>query len=452
MRTGLQAQPTIPPAASLLSVAGGPERTVTTGVALPPIAPSTVEGPDSLELLLPRGSVPLGFVREGETLFLVGRDRGARWPVELLRAGTATLEISGEETAGAVELIVDPAEKARVLERFRQKYGPRHYARWYGSPARVIRVRLGPVSTAAEERDRYHDWLAAEFDNVADDYDRHILGNRINRLLRDRSLAELRRTFGRARSLLEIGCGSGMETLPLLQDGHEILCVDISERMLDVVREKARVERLTERLRTERLAAGSLGHLVGTLGPGAFEGAYSTYGAMNCEADLTPIPPALHALIQPGGHFVAGVYNRWCAFELVGYSLTGQFDRAFGRFGRPVPVGSSRFCVDIYAHSAATFQRSFAPWFVRERIAGVPVLLPPSDLVGYAEKFRDRFDRLDRWDRALAPRWPFRLLGDHFLMTLRRTDSVVSGPTHGSRTGQSDPLGSSRVVGTDPRP
>ncbi|HKN06132.1 MAG TPA: class I SAM-dependent methyltransferase [Thermoplasmata archaeon] len=379
----------------------------------------------SLELVLPSGPVPLGFVREADVVFLVGRERSARWPVEILRTGTAILKISGRPEGGSVELISDPVEKQRVLDLFREKYGSRRYARWYGNPARVLRVRLGAAGAPSGGDAQYHGWLAAEFDNVAEDYDRHILGNRINRLLRDRSLAQLRRTFARSPRLLEIGCGSGMETLPLLGEGHEVFCVDISERMLEVVRQKARRDGVFERLRTKRLAAASIPRLLEELGPGAFDGAYSTYGALNCEAELAPIPPALHGLIRPGGQFVAGVYNRWCAFELVGYSLTGQFGRAFGRSDRPVRVGSSRFCVDIYAHSAPTFARAFAPWFLPERVAAVPVLLPPSDLVGYAERFEHGFNRLDRWDRFLAPRWPFRFLGDHFLMTMRRAELGV---------------------------
>ena len=380
----------------------------------------------SLELRLSSGDVPLGFVREDDTVFLVGRDRSARWPVEILRDGVATLSIDGRPARGVVELVVDPAEREATLERFRSKYGPDRYERWFGHPARVLRVRLTASASGLAPSEHYYDWLSAEFDNVAEEYDRHILGNRMNRLLRDRSLAELRQTFASAHTLLEIGCGSGMETLPLLREGHEVLCVDISQRMLDVVRAKAAREGLSERLRTERATAGSIGRLVPEFGTGSFDGAYSTYGALNCEADLRPLPPALHGLLTPDGRFMAGVYNRWCAFELVGYSLTGRFDRAFGRAGHPVRVGSSRFCVDVFAYSPATFLGVFAPWFTREKLMGVPAFLPPSDLVGYAERFSRRFDRLDRWDRAASRQWPFRLFGDHFLMVLRRRDQALA--------------------------
>jgi len=272
---------------------------------------------------------------------------------------------------------------------------------------------------AAAGPGEYQQWLESEFDNVADDYDRHITGNRMNRLLRDRSLAQLRPLFRSARRLLEIGCGSGMETLPLLREGHEVVAVDVSDRMLAVVRGKARAEGLSERLSTEKMGAAELPTLVARYGEGSFEGAYSTYGALNCEPDLRPIPGALARLLSREGAFLAGVYNRWCLSELLGYSLTGQFARAGGRRANPIRVGASRFCIDVYAYSGWEFARLFAPWFEPVRVEGVPVLLPPSDLTSYAEKFSRRFATLAGWDAWVGRRWPFAYLGDHFLMTFR---------------------------------
>lgn len=379
-----------------------------------------------LELDLPSGPVPLGFAREGSALYLVGRDRAARWPVQVLRTGSARFRLDGELGSGPVDLVTEPLERARVLDLFREKYGERDFDRWYSAPARVLRVNLRGDHSDPATSDHYHDWLRAEFDNVATDYDRHITGNRVNRLLRDRSLSELRRVFGTAHRLLEIGCGSGMETLPLLEDGHEVVCVDISSRMLEVVREKARRAGVLERLDTVHGAAAALPTFAARWGPSSFDGAYSTYGALNCEEDLRPILPALAGLLRPNAPLVTGIYNRYCLFEIVGYGLTGRWSRATGRTRRPIPVGSSRFCVDVFALSVPEFQRQAGVWFDVERVEGVPVVLPPSDLASYTERFAREFDRLARWDLALGRRWPFRLLGDHFLMTLRRRPEVVS--------------------------
>jgi SAM-dependent methyltransferase len=386
---------------------------------------------DHLRLWTANGSVPLGYVRSVETIYLVARDRAAQWPVDALRAGRVDVDLPTGRESGAVSLITDPAERSRVLALFQAKYGPEGFRRWYDRPARVLELRLGRDPGDASES-RYAVWLESEFDNVADDYDRHISGNRMNRLLRDRSLERLHPLFATARRLVEVGCGSGMETLPLLRAGHEVLAVDISQRMLEVVGAKARREGLSEQVRLVKLRASELDRLADELGEGAVDGGYSTYGALNCEPALAPVAGPLGRLIRPGGPFLAGVYNRWCLFELAGYSLSLQPHRAFGRRHRPVPVGSSRFCIDVYAYSPAQVRRAFGPWFVAGPVEGVPVVLPPSDLAVYAEKFSARFRTLAAGDAWVGRRWPFRNLGDHFLMTLYRRpfgtgDSTTSG-------------------------
>lgn len=380
---------------------------------------------ESLRLRAPGVDVPLGFVRRDSTVYLIARDRSAQWPVDALRSGAVEIGLPDGVRGGSIFLIADPQAREAILDRFRDKYGPTLFARWYENPARVLRVELTDGPATARPAPVYRDWLEAEFDNVADDYDRHITGNRMNMLLRDRSLRRLRPLFQRERHLLEIGCGSGMETLHMLREGHSVVAVDISARMLAVVREKARREGLTERLTTEKLRAADLGQLVARYGAAAFDGGYSTYGALNCEPDLRPIPPALAELIAPGKKFLAGVYNRWCLTELVGYSLTLQTRRALGRRRNPIPVGASRFCIDVFAYSAREFRELCDPYFRVESVEGVPVFLPPSDLTSYAEKFARHFDTLARWDGWLGRRWPLSALGDHFLMTLERRGSAA---------------------------
>jgi SAM-dependent methyltransferase len=251
----------------------------------------------------------------------------------------------------------------------------------------------------------------------------------MNRLLRDRSLARLRPTFSGRRHLLEVGCGSGIETLQLLRDGHEIVAVDLSPDMLAVVREKARREGVSERLRTVKARAGELASNPELRALAPLDGAYSTYGAINCEPDLDPVQAGFAQLLGPGAPLVLGVYNRWCAFELLAYAFTGRLDRALGRRINPVPVGSSRFCVDVYAFSLGDIRRGFSPNFDPGSASAVPLFLPPSDLTGYSEKFASHFPTLDRWDAWFGRRGPMAGWGDHFLLTLHRKGSAALSRT-----------------------
>lgn len=386
----------------------------------------------ALEVLLPHGSVPLGYATHDGLVYLIARERSAQWPIELLRAQWAQLRWAGGGSSGAVELVSEPAEREQIFALFRSKYGDEGFRRWYEHPARVLRVRPADAGPAASG-ERYYAWIQTEFDNIADEYDRHITGNRMNMLLRNRSLARLRPLFAGRDPILEVGCGSGMETLPMLRAGHEMTVVDISDRMLDVVRAKAEQAGTGERLHAVLSRARDLEALVDELGASRFAGAYCTYGALNCEAELEPVARGFARLLAPGAPLFLGVYNRWCLFELVGYGLTLRPERALGRRGHPVRVGGSRFCVDVYAYTPEEVETAFAPYFVPRALEGVPVLLPPSDLTLHAERFSRKFATLAGWDARIGAWWPFRSLGDHFLLTLERTPVPVAPDAPESR-------------------
>ena len=379
--------------------------------------------PEALRLRIGDRMVPLGYVRDGSSVFLVAKSRSADWPISILRTGSARLELPEGSFEGATRLVPPGAGQDHVLALFEAKFGRSQFLRWYERPARVIEVSPNAAGPSAGPAAHYYRWLETEFDAIAKEYDHHILDNRMNRLLRDRSLARLLPTFRGAHRLLEIGCGSGLETLGLLRAGHEVTAVDISGAMLEVVREKARAEGLSERLTTVHSSAADLPGSRALAEGELFDGAYSTYGAVNCEPDLRVFRDAFGPRLRPRAPLLLGVYNRWCAFELIAYGLTGRWRRAFSRRTNPVRVGGSRFCVDVYAYSPGEVVRAFAPQFVLTGLAAVPLFLPPSDLSLYADRFARHFDRLDAWDARLGALPFFAAWGDHFLVTLRREGS-----------------------------
>ena len=58
-----------------------------------------------------------------------------------------------------------------------------------------------------------------------------------------------------ARPILELGCGTGRVLLPLARTGHDVTGIDLSTRMLDVCRDKLRLEPAAVRERVRLLAA-----------------------------------------------------------------------------------------------------------------------------------------------------------------------------------------------------
>ncbi|MGD8966782.1 MAG: class I SAM-dependent methyltransferase [Anaerolineae bacterium] len=271
-----------------------------------------------------------------------------------------------------------------------------------------------------------YDYLetAQAFDTVAPDYDAVYGpgGNAVMSWMRRESLALLKATFPPDSRLLEIGCGTGEEAVALARAGHQVLATDISPRMAAHTAAKACTAGLGGRVTALALPAGALA----ALRPRApFDGAYASFGALNCEPQLGRLAVALHRLLRPGGAFVCSVMARWCLFEIAWFSLHGHPAIAFRRL-RPgwqsAPVaGCHGTAVSVFTRylSVGDVARAFDPSFDLERTMALPLLLPPPYLDEFYRQRRRLFDRLQPWERRLRGRWPFRCWGDHIALVLR---------------------------------
>ena len=208
--------------------------------------------------------------------------------------------------------------------------------------------------------------------------------------------------------------------MKLIRDGHEVVAVDISSNMLNILYEKARKEKLSDNLITLKLRASMIDQLIKRFDDGYFDLTYSTFGALNCEPSIEVIPEYLFRLLKKDGYFIAGVYNKFCLSETVIDLVTLRFNRLLWRIKNPIKEGRSRFCLDIYSFSYPEFISLFSPFFTPVSTIGVPVLLPPSNFHRLIDEFGSRYEILKSIDKSLSRLWPFKFLGDHFLVALKR--------------------------------
>jgi len=201
-----------------------------------------------------------------------------------------------------------------------------------------------------------------------------------------------------------------------------VLATDPSAEMLAIAAEKARAAGLEGVVRTRQLPAGAVGALVEELGAGAFDGAYSSFGPLNGEPDLSVVARGLATLIKPGGRLVAGVMNRFYPFEVLWYLLHGRPRTALRRWKGSAQARVSpalETTVAVWYHTPRGFARTMVGFRVQSCRA-LPLLLPPPYLPRLWPRRQRLLQRLERWEERLAPRRPWNALGDHFLMVLRR--------------------------------
>ena len=255
------------------------------------------------------------------------------------------------------------------------------------------------------------------FDELATGYDMREAANPIMQLMRARSLATLEATFPQGSSLLDIGCGTGTEAIALTMRGRTVLAVDSSAQMLKVLSERA--AGAGQSVSCRLLRAGDLSVLVDERGEGSFDGAYSSFGALNTEPDLGPSVAALSRLVRPGGRIVLSVMNRWCPAETALLALSGRAGEALRRARPSVRVRIGSTFAEVTYPSWRQLRHALGARFRIITVQALPLLLLPSAWTALAPHPR-LYAAMCRLDAMLAPRRPFAWLGDHLLVVAER--------------------------------
>lgn len=255
------------------------------------------------------------------------------------------------------------------------------------------------------------------FDELAADYDREELANPLRRLMRARSLSVLPSAFPAGANLLEVGCGTGTEAIWMSQQGHRVTAVDSSPRMLEIL--SARAEAAKVKITTRLLSAGKLATLVDEVGEAAFDGAYSSFGALNTEPSIDVPLAALAKIVRPGGRMVLSVMNRWCVSEMALMVASGRPNQALRRLRPSLPVRVGSALMDVRYPSWRQLRRALNQDFHVVSVEALLLVLLPSAWPALASH-DGIYKMLARLDGMLSSHRPWSLLGDHLLVVAER--------------------------------
>ena len=259
--------------------------------------------------------------------------------------------------------------------------------------------------------------LRAAFDRVGSAIETTAVANPVNRWMRAASRRELLATFAAGSTLLEIGCGTGADAAFLAERGHRVAALDISDRMVELARERVARAGLGDAVLLRR---GRIEEVAGDLRRSPwfpFDGVYANF-SLTYEPSLREVAVAVHGLLRPGAWFVFTLPNRLCLSEPLLALARLRPGEALQRFREPrwATLRGSRIRFHVY--TPAQVRRALEGLFEPGGTAGVPVFMPPPSFYDPAfERLRARLEPLD--DR-LSARFPWRLLGDTTLYKFRR--------------------------------
>jgi SAM-dependent methyltransferase len=183
--------------------------------------------------------------------------------------------------------------------------------------------------------------VTGPFDLLAESY--HQLWTDTSRG-RDQRLAvwrEIDGLFHAGDRVLDLGCGPGDDALHLAGLGVEVIGIDAAPKMVEVARNRGVNVSLLE---IEDLECVS----------GAFSGAISNFGALNCIADLAAVTAQLARLVRPAGP--------------VAICLMGRLCFADWRHALKRCLGRTRWRgIDVYYPTSRRIRAAFEPGFTFER-------------------------------------------------------------------------------------
>jgi ubiquinone/menaquinone biosynthesis C-methylase UbiE len=214
--------------------------------------------------------------------------------------------------------------------------------------------------------------IAALYDAVAADYDRLVAEDGWMRRTLWRRYETL---FQPGDRVLDVACGTGLDTLYLARRGMRMHGVDASPGMVERLRAKAAALELGEQV---EIRVGDAGALRESWPPSHFDGLLSAFAGLNTVPDLTAFAADAAHLLRPGGrallHFLtpSGLWERWPAY-LRGRLAEGR--RLAARRERWVTVEGHRVRHTLWPVRQA-YDECFAAHFVARRLYTLGFLWP----------------------------------------------------------------------------
>ncbi len=218
--------------------------------------------------------------------------------------------------------------------------------------------------------------------------------------------------------ILELNAGTGEDAIYLAQQGHRVHATDISIGMQQKLAEKVADLRLSDLVSNEVCSFTLLDDLVNK---GPYDCIFSNFAGLNCTGQLQRVLDSFDSLLKPGGKVVLVILPTFCLWETLllfkgkGRTATRRF---FSARGRRAKIDGAFFTCWYYSPKyIINHLKNAFDWLGTE---GLCTLVPPSYIENFSEKYPAVFARLCKMENRLKGTWPWRNIGDYYILSLRK--------------------------------
>jgi ubiquinone/menaquinone biosynthesis C-methylase UbiE len=271
-----------------------------------------------------------------------------------------------------------------------------------------------PVHTINEKA------AAEAFSKQAPLFDALYAGDTIIQYKRKRVRDHLLKWLKPNSSILESNAGTGEDAVFLAQHGHTVHATDISDAMQTMLKEKVKLHGLQMNISNEICTYTELENLSDR---GPYDCIFSNFAGLNCTNELSKVLQSFDTLLKPGGLVTLVILPKFCLWEFL-LLFRGKFKTAFRRFsgkqGSKAHIEGQFF--RCWYYNPSFVKRNLEDSFDLVSIEGLCTLVPPSYIEKFAEKHPLIFDFLKRKEERLKSKWPWKSIGDYYIITMKKKD------------------------------
>ncbi len=259
---------------------------------------------------------------------------------------------------------------------------------------------------------------AAAFSLQARGFDKFYSTNKIIEYKRKRVRDHVKKYIHPGDLILELNSGTGQDAVWLAQQGCRVHATDIAAGMLEVLQQKIIHEGLETSVSSELCSFTALSTL---RQQGPYDMIFSNFAGLNCTDKLDEVLDSFFPLLIPGGIVTIVLLPKFCLWEFL-LLFKGKFKTAIRRFfsskGRAARVEETYFKCWYYNPSFITERLNEK--FNLLRIEGLCTIVPPSYIENFSDKYPKAFKFLKSAEDKFKSRWPWKYIGDYYIISFRK--------------------------------
>ncbi len=266
---------------------------------------------------------------------------------------------------------------------------------------------------------KIHELNAAKaFSKQSSVFDDEYVHNKIVTYKRQRVRAHLQKFLAPHSRILELNSGTGDDAIWFASQGHTVHATDISAGMQTILKQKVVAAGFEEKISTERCSFTKL-YLLQNNQP--YDCIFSNFAGLNCADDLRKVLVNFDALLKQNGTITLVLMPKFSLWEFL-LLFKGEFKTAFRRLfskkGAKAHILGEHFRCWYYHPSYII--NYLKDSFKLQQLEGMCTIVPPSFIENFPNKFPKFFKFLVKQEDQLKSIWPFTVIGDYYIITLKK--------------------------------